>query len=46
MYLTVPATSVSSERVFSTAGDIVTAQRANLKPKQIDELIFLKKNMK
>ena len=36
MYLTVPATSVSSERVFSTAGDIVTAHRANLKPKQVD----------
>ena len=46
MYLTVPATSVSSERVFSTAGDIVTDQRANLKPKQVDQLIFLKKNMK
>ena len=46
MYLTVPTTSVSSERVFSTAGDIVTAQRANLKPKQVDQLIFLKKNMK
>ena len=46
MYLTVPATSVSSERVFSTAGDFVTAQRANLKPKQVDQLTFLKKNMK
>ena len=43
MHLTVPATRVSSERVFSTAGDFVTAQRANLKPKQVDQLIFLKK---
>ena len=45
MYLSTPATSVPSERVFSTAGDIVTAQRASLKAKHVDKLIFLKKNM-
>ena len=44
--LGVPATSVPSERVFSTAGDIVTAQRAALDPVHVDKLIFLKKNMK
>ena len=44
--LCVPATSVPSERVFSTAGDILTGQRANLKSKHVDALIFLKKNMK
>ena len=43
--LCVPATSVPSERVFSTAGDILTAQRASLKGKHVDMLIFLKKNM-
>ena len=43
-YLCVPATSVPSERVFSTAGDIVTAQRSALKSKHVDKLIFLKKN--
>ena len=43
--LCVPATSVPSERVFSTAGDIVTAQRASLSPDNVDALIFLKKNM-
>lgn len=40
-YLCIPATSVPPERVCSTAGDIVTAQRASLKPKHVDMLIFL-----
>lgn len=43
-YLGVPATSVPSERVFSTAGDIVTAQRASLSPDNVDMMVFLKKN--
>ena len=45
IYLGVPATSVPSERVFSTAGDIVTAQRSRLAGDHIDQLIFLKKNL-
>ena len=44
--LCIPATSVPSERVFSTAGDIVTQQRASLKSKHVDMMIFLKKNLK
>lgn len=39
-------TSVASERVFSTAGDTVTAQRSRLNPDCVDQLIFLKKNRK
>ncbi|XP_033742748.1 zinc finger BED domain-containing protein 1-like [Pecten maximus] len=42
--LCIPSTSVPSERVFSTAGDIVSSQRANLKASTVDMLIFLKKN--
>ncbi len=34
-----------AERVFSTAGDIVNAQRSVLRPDHVDQLIFLKKNL-
>ena len=45
IYFCVQATSVASERVFSTSGDIVSATRSCLKPDLVDSLVFLKKNM-
>ena len=45
-YLGIPATSVPSKRVFSTAGDIITAQCLALSGEHVDQLIFLNKNLK
>uniref|UniRef100_A0A3Q1BI66 BED-type domain-containing protein n=1 Tax=Amphiprion ocellaris TaxID=80972 RepID=A0A3Q1BI66_AMPOC len=44
-YLCVPGTSVPSERVFSAAGDIVTAKRSCLTSQHVDQLLFLQKNL-
>lgn len=44
-YLGIPATSVSSERAFSTAGLIVTEKRNRLKPQTVRMLHFLNKNI-
>uniref|UniRef100_UPI003AAD5237 E3 SUMO-protein ligase ZBED1-like n=1 Tax=Centroberyx gerrardi TaxID=166262 RepID=UPI003AAD5237 len=44
-YLCVCATSCASERVFSTAGNVVTPTRSLLKPEKVNMLVFLAKNM-
>ncbi|CAF1101148.1 unnamed protein product [Brachionus calyciflorus] len=44
-YLIVPATSCPAERVFSKAGEIIDIKRSNLKPKNVNNLIFLNKNL-
>ncbi|XP_062618085.1 E3 SUMO-protein ligase ZBED1-like [Saccostrea cucullata] len=44
--LCIPATSVSSERVFSTAGGTVTKLRASLDSDSVDKLVFLNKQLK
>ena len=43
-YLSVPATSVPAERVFSMAGLVVNRLRARLTSEHVDMLVFLRKN--
>ena len=43
--LCIQATSVPSERIFSTSGLIVNKQRASLKPENVDMLVFLNRNL-
>jgi len=40
-----PATSVSSERAFSAANDIISERRSKLKPDNAEMLLFLKRNL-
>ncbi|XP_063955358.1 E3 SUMO-protein ligase ZBED1-like [Lytechinus pictus] len=44
-YLCICATSCPSERVFSTAGNIVTPKRSLLKPSKVNMLVFLAENL-
>jgi hypothetical protein len=43
-YLAIPATSASSERLFSDAGNVMTVRRTNLLPSTFEHLIFCKQN--
>ena len=44
-FLCICATSVASERTFSTGGNIVTSKRNCLKPHVVDQLVFLAQNL-
>lgn len=44
-YLCIGATSVASERVFSTSGNVVNAKRSRLSADTVDMLTFLAKNL-
>lgn len=43
--LAIPASSVSSERVFSLAGNILSKKRSRLTAANVDTFIFINKNM-
>ena len=45
-YLAIPASSVESERMFSTAGDIYNPRRSRLLPKNAEMLLFLHHNLR
>ena len=45
-YLCICGTSYFSERLFSVAGNIVTAKRSLLKPHKVHMLVFLAKNLR
>ena len=45
-FLPVQATSIPSERTFSTAGQTVTKLRSALEPDTVDKIIFLNRNSK
>ena len=44
-YLCIPSTSVPAERLFSKAGELVSARRSNIKPKNVNMLLFLNQNL-
>jgi hypothetical protein len=44
-YLGISSSSVSSERVFSKVGHLISKRRANLSPKLVNKLVLMNKNI-
>ncbi len=45
IYLSIPATSVSSERLFSAAGVMMGTRRCSLKPQHVEQIVALHQNL-
>ncbi len=45
-HMSVPATSVPSERVFSAAGEVISKKRNRIMDKNAEMIIFLNGNLK
>ena len=45
-YLAIVATSTTSERLFSTAGNIITTKRSALSTENVNKLVFLHENLR
>ena len=45
IYLTPPPTTTDMERLFSTAGDIITKEWNRLLPATAERLLFLRENL-
>lgn len=43
-YLCIPASSAASERMFSCTGNIITPQRQNLHPRNLEKMVYIKQN--
>ena len=44
-YLCIPPSSAASERLFSSASDIISAERNRILPEKAEMLLFIKKNL-
>ena len=44
-YLAIPGSAVPSECLFSKAGELISEKRSQLKPKNVDTILFLNKNL-
>jgi hypothetical protein len=44
-YLAIPASSSSSERMFSIAGNIINCRRTKLAPESVNKLVFIRDNI-